>query len=330
MLEISPTQGGRGRILGPGPEALEAAVAALSEGDVIGLPTETVYGLAADATRGEAVARIYEAKRRPAFNPLIAHVPGHTEAEAHGLFDADARRLAAAFWPGPLTLVVPFRPGSAVSALARAGLDSLALRAPAHPLAQEVLRAFGRPLAAPSANPSGRISPTTAAAVAAGLGEAVALVLDGGPAPVGLESTIVECRGGPPRLLRPGGVTREAIEAALGKPLAEREQGAIRGPGLLASHYAPSAPVRLAAATFAADEAVLAFGPLTRPAFIRPERYVNLSPAGDLREAAARLFEALRTLDATQPAAIAAAPIPGHGLGEAINDRLLRAAAPRV
>jgi L-threonylcarbamoyladenylate synthase len=329
MLETSSAPAARGRILAAGPEAVAAAAAALAEGDIVGMPTETVYGLAADATRGEAVARIYEAKGRPAFNPLIAHVPGLAEAEAHGFFDADARRLAAAFWPGPMTLVVPFRQGSEVSALARAGLDSLALRAPSHPVAQALLRAFGRPLAAPSANPSGRVSPTTAAAVAAGLGQAVALVLDGGPAEVGLESTIVECRGGPPRLLRPGGVTREAIEAALGRPLAEPETGALRAPGLLASHYAPAAAVRLAAATFAADEAVLAFGPMARPALIPPERYLNLSPAGDLREAAANLFEALRRLDATRPAAIAAAPIPGHGLGEAINDRLLKAAAPR-
>jgi L-threonylcarbamoyladenylate synthase len=320
----------RGRILPADAEGIAAAAVALAAGDVVGVPTETVYGLAADATRGEAVARIYEAKGRPAFNPLIAHAAGIEDAMAHGLFDADALLLAEAFWPGPLTLVVPFRAGSAVSDLTRAGLDSIGLRVPSHPAALALLSAFGRPLAAPSANRSGRVSPTTAGAVAEELGERAALVLDGGACPVGLESTIVACLGGAPRLLRPGGVPREAIEAALGRPLAEgAEPGPLRAPGLLASHYAPRAPVRCDAEP-RPGEAMLAFGDRPRPAFIPPERYRNLSPAGDLAEAAAGLFSALRALDATGPAAIAASPVPPTGLGEAINDRLRRAAAPRA
>jgi L-threonylcarbamoyladenylate synthase len=322
--------GHRGRIADCGPASIAAAAAALAAGDIVAIPTETVYGLAADATNGEAVARIYEAKGRPSFNPLIAHVDTLAAATAHGDIRGGALRLAEAFWPGPLTLVVPALAASPVSDLARAGLDSVALRVPAHPAARALLAAVGRPLAAPSANLSGRVSPTTAADVAAELGSRVAMILDGGPCPVGLESTIVGSLGGRLRLLRPGGVTREAIEQALGAPLDEAEaELSPRAPGMLASHYAPRAHVRLEAVDFAPDEAVLAFGPVPRPAAIPPERYLNVSPGGDLREAAARLFSALRTLDATGAARIAATPIPKIGLGEAINDRLQRAAAPR-
>jgi len=320
----------RGRIAACDAAGLADAVAALAAGDIVGLPTETVYGLAADATRGEAVARIYEAKGRPAFNPLIAHVADLGRAMEHGVFNTAALRLAAAFWPGPLTIVVPSRPDSPVSDLARAGLDSIALRVPAHPAARALLDAFPHPLAAPSANRSGRVSPTDARSVADELGGKVALVLDGGPCAIGLESTIVDCRDGSARLLRPGGATREALEAALGEVLAAPRAGPLRAPGMLASHYAPLAPVRLAAADFVLGEAMLAFGDCARPDFIPPERYVNLAPDGDLRRAAAALFGALRRLDATAPAAIAVAPIPDHGLGEAINDRLRRAAAPRA
>ncbi len=325
-----PASGRRGRIADCGTASIAEAAALLEAGDLVAIPTETVYGLAADATNGEAVARIYEAKGRPSFNPLIAHVDRLEAALAHGDIRGGALKLAEAFWPGPLTLVVPALAASPISDLARAGLDSVALRVPAHPAARALLSAFGRPLAAPSANLSGRVSPTTAADVAAELGERVAMILDGGACPVGLESTIVGSLGGRLQLLRPGGVTRDAIEQALGHPLDEPEEAlAPRAPGMLASHYAPRALVRLEAVDFAPDEAVLAFGAAARPAAIPPGRYLNLSPGGDLREAAAQLFSALRTLDATGAARIAAAPIPKTGLGEAINDRLRRAAAPR-
>ncbi len=331
--EISASAQGsgiRGRITDCGPAAIAEAAAALAAGDIVAMPTETVYGLAADATNGEAVARIYEAKGRPSFNPLIAHVASLEAALQHGDIRGGALRLAEAFWPGPLTLVVPALAASPISDLARAGLDSVALRVPAHPAARALLTASGRPLAAPSANLSGRVSPTTAADVAAELGARVAMILDGGPCPVGLESTIVGSLGGRLQLLRPGGVTREAIEQALGHRLDEPEaELSPRAPGMLASHYAPRATVRLDAVTFAPDEAVLAFGAVPRPAAVPPERYLNVSPGGDLREAAARLFSALRTLDSTGAARIAASPIPKTGLGEAINDRLRRAAAPR-
>ncbi len=326
-----PGSGLRGRIIDCGPASIAEATEALVAGDIVAIPTETVYGLAADATNGEAVARIYEAKGRPSFNPLISHVASLDAALAHGDIRGGALRLAEAFWPGPLTLVVPALAASGISDLARAGLDSVALRVPAHPAARELLEACGRPVAAPSANLSGRVSPTTAADVAAELGTRVALILDGGPCPVGVESTIVGSLGGRLRLLRPGGVTRDAIEQAIGHPLdeAEEELLAPRAPGMLASHYAPRALVRMGATDFAGDEAVLAFGPVPRPAAIPPDRYLNVSPSGDLREAAANLFSALRTLDATGAARISASPIPETGLGEAINDRLRRAAAPR-
>lgn len=303
------------------PNAIEEAAAILARGGLVALPTETVYGLGADATNGEAVARVFAAKGRPSFNPLIAHVPECEAAQRHGVFSDAALRLAEEFWPGPLTLVVPRRPECAVSLLATAGLDTIALRAPAHPAAQTVLRRLGVPLAAPSANRSGRVSPTTAAHVAEELSGSVDLILDGGPCPVGLESTVVAAPlDGACMLLRPGGVPREAIEALVG-PLATAGE-AIRSPGMLSSHYAPAARLRLNAAAPEPGEAYLGFGGAA------PEGALNLSPKGDLAEAAANLFAFLRQLD-HDAQAIAVAPIPRTGLGEAINDRLTRAAAPR-
>jgi L-threonylcarbamoyladenylate synthase len=315
----------RPRVLRPDAAGVAAAVAALAAGDLAGLPTETVYGLAADATSGEAVARIYAAKGRPRFNPLIAHVPDLEAAEAHGVFGPQARALAERFWPGALTLVVPARPGSGVSDLARAGLDTVAVRVPAHPAARAVLASFGRPIAAPSANRSGHVSATTAAHVVADLGATVAVVLDAGPSPVGVESTIVGLAAGAPVLLRPGGVPRADIEAVLARPLAAPEEGAVAAPGMLASHYAPRAPVRLDATRVRPGEAALDFGGRFPPSATT----LDLSRSGDLVEAAANLFGQLRALDAGTPLAIAVAPIPRLGLGEAIRDRLARAAAPR-
>ena len=264
--------------------AAAEAARLLRAGDVIALPTETVYGLAADATNGTAVARIFEAKGRPRFNPLISHLADAGDASLHGDFDETAQRLAAAFWPGPLTLVVPFAPSSPISALARAGLDTVALRVPSHPLARAVIRASGVPLAAPSANRSGRVSPTRAEHVAAELGARVALILDGGPTEVGLESTIVACLGGPPRLLRPGGVTREAIEAVLGLAIQEQTgiDGQLLAPGALRSHYAPSAYLRLDVEDVGPDEALLAFGPRLPPGAEQAVAIRNLSVSGDL------------------------------------------------
>jgi L-threonylcarbamoyladenylate synthase len=279
-----------------------------------------VYGLAADAADPAAVARLYEAKGRPSFNPLIAHVTDLDMAARIARFDDRARRLAEAFWPGPLTLVAPVASADRVCDLARAGLDTVAVRAPAHPVAQAVIAALGRPLVAPSANKSGRPSPPTFADAVAETGAAAALALDGGDCAIGLESTVVSLLDGPPRLLRPGAVTRAEIEALIG-PLAEADSDAARSPGRLARHYAPAAPVRLAADGPHPGEAFLAFG-----AWPQGPRVFNLSPTGDLREAAARLFSALRAADALAPAAIAVAPIPEAGLGEAINDRLRRAA----
>jgi L-threonylcarbamoyladenylate synthase len=320
----------RGRIIGCGPANIAAAAAVLRAGDVVGLPTETVYGLAADATQGEAVARIYEAKGRPSFNPLISHVASLEEAMRHAEFDKQALRLADAFWPGPLTLVLPFRVTSPVSDLARAGLDTIALRVPSHPVARALIEAVGRPLAAPSANLSGRVSPTTAADVAADLGQRVALVVDGGPSDVGLESTILGCFGGKAFQLRPGGVPREAAEAVLGLKLdAAPSREKPLSPGMLESHYAPIAPVHMNVIDFRPDDAILAFGDTKLPEFVGSRPVVNLSQSANLRQAASRLFSALRDLDAYQPAAIAVAPIPDDGLGEAINDRLRRASAPR-
>jgi len=302
-----------------GASSLEDAVAALRAGQLVILPTETVYGLAADAADARAVARVYAAKGRPSFNPLIAHVAGLAAARAIARFDDRAERLAQAFWPGPLTLVLPIADPAAVCDLARAGLDTVAVRAPAHPTAQALLAGFGGPVVAPSANRSGRPSPTTFADAVEETGAAAAAALDGGPCAVGLESTVVSLLD-QPRLLRPGAVTRAEIEAVIG-PLAEAQDDARRSPGRLARHYAPSAPMRLEAAKPHPGEAFLAFGPA--PA---GERVWSLSPSGDLTEAAANLFAHLRAADRSAPTAIAVAPIPHQGLGEAINDRLRRAA----
>lgn len=317
------------RQLEPSEAGLADAAALLRGGGLVALPTETVYGLAADATSGTAVAGIYAAKERPSFNPLIAHLPGLDEARKQGLFDANALALAKAFWPGPLTLVVPVSSGCTVCDLARAGLQSVALRVPSHPVARAVLQAVGLPIAAPSANRSGRISATSAAHVLADLGGRIDAVLDAGPCAVGVESTIVSCLDGAPRLLRPGGISRAAIEGVIGRPLVLAGEAGMApiSPGLLASHYAPAAQVRLAAQAPLPGEAWLGFGP--EPAGGQPEIALNLSPQGDLTEAAANLFGYLRQLDEAGAGVIAVAPIPQEGLGEAINDRLARAAAPR-
>ena len=301
------------------PASLAAAAEALRAGALVILPTETVYGLAADAGDPAAVAALYQAKGRPSFNPLIAHVADLEAARAIAGLDARAEALAAAFWPGPLTLVAPVRDALAVCDLARAGLDTVAVRAPAHPVAQGLLRAFGRAVVAPSANRSGRPSPTTFADACEETGHAVAAALDGGACAVGLESTVVALLDGPARLLRPGAVTRAQIEAVIG-PLAEAQADAKRSPGRLALHYAPKAPVRLDAAAAGEGEILLGFGPHC------PDGGFNLSPAGDLAQAAANLFAYLRAADRRAPSAIAVAPIPEEGLGEAINDRLRRAA----
>ena len=293
------------------------AVRALRAGDLALFPTETVYGLAADAANSAAVARIFEAKGRPRFNPLISHVSDRLAAERIARFDDRARALAEAFWPGPLTLVLPLGDASAVCDLARAGLDTVAVRAPAHPLARAVLEAFGGPVVAPSANRSGRPSPTRFADAVEETGAAAAVALDGGDCAVGLESTVVSVAD-EVRLLRPGAVTRAEIEAMVG-PLAEAEADAKRSPGRLAAHYAPDAPVRINAIDTRPGEAFIGFGAVDRGGF-------NLSPSGDLREAAANLFRMLREADRLRPEAIAVAPVPGEGLGEAINDRLRRAA----
>lgn len=309
------------RTLPADPGGIEDAAALLRAGELVALPTETVYGLAADARQGEAVAGIFAAKGRPAFNPLIVHVPSADAARAHVEWSQAAERLASAFWPGPLTLVLPLTEGHGIASLVTAGLDTLALRCPAHPVAQDLLLAFGGPLAAPSANPSGKISPTEAAHVLAGLDGRIAAVLDGGAAEIGLESTIVSLAG-PPRLLRHGSITREALETALGAPMAEDvTPAAVQAPGQLSSHYAPDAPLRLEVRAAEPGEALLGFGDAEGAT-------LNLSPSGDLREAAANLFAMLRELDKTV-ARIAVSPIPAKGIGIAINDRLKRAAAPR-
>ncbi|WP_425463284.1 L-threonylcarbamoyladenylate synthase [Methylobacterium terricola] len=308
------------------------AGALLRAGQLVAIPTETVYGLGADAGSATAVAGIYAAKERPRFNPLIAHLPDLAAARREGVFGADAARLAEAFWPGPLTLVVPVAAGGRVCDLARAGLPSVALRVPGSRLARDVLAAAGCPVAAPSANRSGRVSPTDADHVLGDLDGRIAALLDGGPCPVGVESTIVACLDGPPLLLRPGGVSREAIEAVLGRRLAlpvAPVGAAPIAPGLLASHYAPRAAVRLDATAVRPGEAVLLFGPIRPDGLDAASASLNLSPAGDLAEAAAHLFAYLRRLDASGAATIAVAPIPETGLGEAIRDRLARAAAPR-
>jgi len=266
------------------------------------------------------VAKLFEAKGRPRFNPLIAHVEDLAAARRFARFDSRALALAEAFWPGPLTIVAPLADPAAVCDLARAGLDTVAVRAPAHPIARAVLARFGRPIVAPSANQSGRPSPTTLADAVAETGASAAFALDGGPCTIGLESTVVALLDGPPRLLRPGAVTRADIEAVIG-PLAEAGADAHRSPGRLTRHYAPRAPLRLNARAPLPGEAFLAFGPAASGPLV-----FSLSPTGDLGEAAANLFATLRAADAAKPTAIAVAPVPPEGLGEAINDRLARAA----
>jgi L-threonylcarbamoyladenylate synthase len=308
--------------------AVEAA-RCLAAGGLVAFPTETVYGLGADATNGQAIARLYEAKGRPSFNPLIAHVADTAAARALGRFDDAAERLAAAFWPGPLTLVLPRTPTCPVAELATAGLDTIAVRVPAHPVARAILAAFGKPVVAPSANRSGHVSPTTAAHVLNDLRGRIELIVDGGATPVGVESTIVACLGAP-RLLRPGGLARPDIERVLGVRLADAPAAgaAPLGPGMLASHYAPRSKLRLNAETVRPGEALLAFGSKLPPG-TDGARVLNLSQRGDLVEAAANLFSHLRALDEAGAAAIAIMPVPREGLGEAINDRLRRAAVPR-
>ncbi|MCC7046716.1 MAG: threonylcarbamoyl-AMP synthase [Alphaproteobacteria bacterium] len=313
-------------ILAPEPAAIARAAQALRDGLLVGLPTETVYGLAADATSDRAVAAIFAAKNRPRFNPLIVHVAEIAEARRLVAFDSRGEALAAKFWPGPLTLVLPRRADCGASLLCSAGLDSLAVRMPAHDVARAVIRAAGRPLAAPSANPSGRLSPTRAEHVARALAGKVALVLDGGACPVGVESTVVDLTGAKALLLRPGGVAEEQIAAVIGA-LGHPEPGStIKSPGMLESHYAPRLPLRLGARDAKPDEALLAFGDKA-PTGARMT--LNLSPAGDLVEAASHLFDYLHRLDQSGARAIAAMPVPERGLGRAINDRLRRAAAPR-
>lgn len=307
---------------------IERAAKLIREGELVAFPTETVYGLGGDATNERAVAKIFEAKGRPQFNPLISHVTDAGEAKLLVQWNDKAERLAAKFWPGPLTLVLPRAKGSPVSLLATAGLDTVGVRAPAHPMAQALLRATGRPIAAPSANASGTVSPTRAEHVAQSLGGRVKMILDGGPCQVGLESTVLDLTSDTPTLLRPGGATRESIEATIG-PIALSDalpsgEAPRKSPGQLASHYAPSRPVRLGATSVSADEGLLAYGS-NAPSGARET--CNLSPSGDLAEAAANLFAMLRRLDRPDIARIAVMPIPETGLGLAINDRLRRAAA---
>ncbi len=308
------------RIVIAGDAGIAEAARVLAAGRLVAFPTETVYGLGADAGNGEAIARLYAAKGRPAFNPLIAHVASAAAARKLARFNTAAERLTAAFWPGPLTLVLPKTPDCPVAALATAGLDSIAVRLPQHPVAQELLRAFGGAVVAPSANRSGHVSPTTAAHVLADLSGRIDLIVDGGATPVGLESTIVACLGAcEPALLRPGGVPRAAIEQVLGAPLADapapRGEIAPRAPGMLATHYAPRTRLRLEARDVGRREALLAFGPALPDGAATAAQVLNLSARGDLIEAAANLFSHLRTLDSAGAATIAVMPIPHDGLG---------------
>jgi len=314
--------------------AVAAAARSLREGGLVAFPTETVYGLGADATNAAAIARLYQAKGRPAFNPLIAHVSDLAAAREIGRFDASAMRLAEAFWPGPLTLVLPKTDHCAVADLATAGLDTVAIRIPAHPVARDILRAFGRPVVAPSANLSGHVSPTTAAHVLGDLEGRIDLIVDGGAVAVGVESTIVGIFD-EPMLLRPGGLPRADIERVLGRALrqppedAESDSGHPLAPGMLASHYAPRTRVRLGAMRVEPGEALLAFGSDAVSGIDAAVAVMNLSARGDLAEAAANLFGYLRALDTKAAQTIAVMPIPNDGLGEAINDRLRRAAVGR-
>lgn len=320
-------------IVKPTEAGIACAAAKLKSGRLVAFPTETVYGLGADATNGLAVARIFEAKGRPRFNPLIVHVADTAAAERIAQVTGKAKQLAQAFWPGPLTLVLPRRPESGISELVSAGLETIGVRMPSHPVAHALLQAAAVPIAAPSANVSGHVSPTTADHVDSDLGEKVAMILDDGPTEHGLESTVVDATGERIVMLRPGATTREAIEAVLGEPVARRADAdendstaQLRSPGQLASHYAPRARVRLNATALQSGEVLLAFG---TPLPGTEGRSENLSPSSDLIEAAANLFAALRRLDATGAETIAVMPIPATGLGEAINDRLRRAAAGR-
>jgi L-threonylcarbamoyladenylate synthase len=322
------------RIWPAGEAAVAAAASCLAEGGLVAFPTETVYGLGADAGNAKAIARLYAAKGRPAFNPLIAHVGDLAAARRIAQFDPTATALAEAFWPGPLTLVLPKTPDCTVADLATAGLDSIAIRVPAHPVALAILRGFGGPVVAPSANLSGHVSPTTAAHVQGDLDGRIDLIVDGGPVAVGVESTIVGCFEAP-MLLRPGGLARAEIERVLGRALAAPPVGPDAGhgqplaPGMLASHYAPRTKVRLDADSVEPGEALLAFGPAAMPGTDAATAVMNLSPRSNVDEAAANLFGYLRALDASGARAIAVMPIPHHGLGEAINDRLRRAAVGR-
>lgn len=322
------TPSARPQLVPPTDPNIERAAQMIRDGRLVAFPTETVYGLGGDATDDRAVAAIFAAKGRPSFNPLIVHVAEPGAVGAIAVTDDRVDELAGAFWPGPLTLVLPRRPDGPVSLLASAGLDTVAVRVPAHPVARRLIAAAGRPVAAPSANRSGAVSPTTPLHVAESLGGAVDLVLATGRCPIGLESTVLDLTGARPAILRPGGVTRERIEAVLGPVAAAGGTGdAPKSPGQLASHYAPGRPVRLDARDAGPDEALLAFGP---DAFVRGGRErLNLSPEGDLDEAAANLFAMLRALDHPGIAGIAVMAIPEEGLGIAINDRLRRAAAPR-
>jgi len=309
------------QVLEPDAAGVSAAATLLADGGLVAFATETVYGLGADARHDQAVASIYAAKGRPAFNPLIVHLPSGEDVAQYCILNDDARALAAAFWPGALTLVLPLQSEAGISKLVTAGLKTLAVRVPDHALARKLLRAFGGPVAAPSANPSGRVSPTTAEHVLGGLEGRIDAVLDGGACTVGVESTIVSCVD-TPALLRAGGIPAEALEACLGTPLAQLSDPATpNAPGQLASHYAPRGRVRLNAESAKAGEVLLGFGPV--------DAALNLSPTGDLTEAAANLFAHLHRLDDMGATAIAVSPIPDHGLGRAINDRLRRAAAPR-
>jgi L-threonylcarbamoyladenylate synthase len=321
-------------VLPAGEAAVVAAARALADGGLVAFPTETVYGLGADATNPAAIALLYQAKGRPAFNPLIAHVGDLNAARKIGCFDAAALQLAEAFWPGPLTLVLPKSAGCAVADLATAGLDTVAIRIPAHPVARDILRAFGRPVVAPSANLSGHVSPTIAAHVLSDLDGRIDLIVDGGAVAVGVESTIVGIFD-QPILLRPGGLPRADIECVLGRalqqPPADTESDSAQplAPGMLAAHYAPRTKVRLNATRLEPGEALLAFGTDAVSGIDAAAAVMNLSARGDLDEAAANLFGHLRALDARAARTIAVMPIPDDGLGEAINDRLRRAAVGR-
>jgi L-threonylcarbamoyladenylate synthase len=323
--------------------AVKDARGVLAAGGLVAFPTETVYGLGADATNDKAVAKLYAVKERPAFNPLIAHVADLAAATRLAVFDDAALHLARAFWPGPLTLVLPKTAHCPVGLLATAGLDTIAVRVPSHPVAREILAAFGKPVVAPSANRSGTVSPTTAQHVLHDLRDRIDLLINDGPAPLGIESTIVACLDGPV-LLRPGAIDRDAIEKVLGIAVAapartgrrragNARPGPTRGaplaPGMLASHYAPKTPLRINAKEVAPGEALLAFGAALPPGAGAAAATLNLSARGDLVEAAANLFSHLRSLDTAAATAIAVVPIPDRGVGEAINDRLRHAAAPR-